>query len=131
MLTQYDWHRQAVLKKNFAKGDKHRTIWRLQLFNSNKVLIAFKSAGAGYREWCIEYDNKTWIVFYRAKESAEFDEVAKVTGGTTPNLETRKEDAFTLAMAMVTSMEECCNRCDYPHLLNIAKLAEDNTAYGN
>lgn len=121
------------MKAKFASVPTKKC-FRLRHPKPNKIQLAFQSKSAGFTEWELEWNDDLWIVGYivgyRTTENEPFETVAEVFGTAIPNKETQKEDALTMAMAMVTAMEESWDRCDWPELLRIAKEADDKTAYG-
>lgn len=94
----------------------------------NTIRLAFQSRDAGFTEWELKYNDEYWVVSYRCGENYKFENVADVCGLTVENKDTERHDALVMAMAMVTAMEECWDRCDWPQLLRIAK--KNGIAYG-
>ncbi len=131
-LTLSEQNSQDSLKAKFD-SDPEKKLFRLSIISRDQIRLAINGGSeSGFTEYEFVYNDEyryAWSVGARQGPTGPFDLEAVMFGGSTENLDTRKQDALLMAVTMALGMNECMH-CDWPVLLELAKRTPDRVAYG-
>lgn len=116
-------YEEALLEKKLK--NKH---WCIECVGDNRVDVQFR--GKDITSYQLVWADERWSVWCKTAILGNYQVIAKLYGFNYPNIEDRKEDAFSLTMIFLEALEECSsfNRL-WPSYLEKAKQTGETVIY--